>query len=52
MLAQRTAAPLLEILAAADPRAVRARFTSFGSCSVDEPVTALRELGMLEDGES
>ncbi len=52
VLAQRTAAPLLEILAAADPRAVRARFTSFGSCSVDEPVTALRELGMLEDGES
>jgi hypothetical protein len=52
VLAERESAPLLEILAAADARAVRARFTSFGSCSIDEPVAALRELGMFEDEDS
>ncbi len=52
VLAERDAAPLLGILADADPRAVRARFTSFGSCSIDEPVAALRELGMFEDEDS
>ncbi|HET7900781.1 MAG TPA: hypothetical protein VFL59_06300, partial [Candidatus Nanopelagicales bacterium] len=52
VLAERDAVPLLEILASSDARAVRSRFTSFGSCSIDEPVAALRELGMFEDGDS
>ena len=52
VLAERDAAPLLAILAACDARAVRARFTSFGSCSINEPVAALRELGIIEDEDS
>ncbi|MFN8156162.1 MAG: hypothetical protein U0R68_01980 [Candidatus Nanopelagicales bacterium] len=52
VLAERDAAPLLAVLADADARAVRARFTSFGSCSIDEPVAALRGLGMIEDEDS
>jgi hypothetical protein len=52
VLAERDAAPLLSILAGCDGRAVRARFTSFGTCSIDEPVAALRSLGMLEDENS
>ena len=52
VLAERDALPLLGILADADARAVRARFTSFGSCSIDEPVAALRGLGMFEDEDS
>ena len=52
LLAERDAAPLLAVLADADARAVRARLTSFGSCSIDEPVAALRELGMIEDEDS
>ncbi len=47
VLAERDAAPLLAILADADPRAVRRRFTSFGSCSVTDPVDDLRTLGMI-----
>jgi hypothetical protein len=49
LLAERDAAPLLVVLAAADPCAVRRRFTSFGSCSISDPVTDLRALGMLEE---
>ncbi len=52
VLAERTAGPLLAILSRCDPRAVRSRFTSFGSCSIDEPVAALRDLGMIEDEDS
>ena len=52
VLAERDAAALLPVLAQCDPRAVRARFTSFGSGSVEEPVAALRALGMLEDEDS
>jgi hypothetical protein len=52
VLAERRAAPLLAILAGCDARAVRSRFTSFGSCSIDEPVTALRDLGMIKDEDS
>lgn len=52
VLAEREEAALLAVLATADPRAVRARFTSFGSCSIDEPVASLRELGMFEDEDS
>ncbi len=47
LLAEREAAPLLAVLADADPAAVRRRFTSFGSCSVDEPVADMRQLGLL-----
>jgi hypothetical protein len=43
--------PLLAILADCDPRAVRRRFTSFGSCSISDPVTDLRRLGMLDEEE-
>ncbi len=49
VLGERDAAPLLAILAHADPRAVRQRFTSFGSCSIDDPVADLHGLGILED---
>ena len=52
VLGERRAEPLLAILAESDPRAVRARFTSFGSCSIDDPVAALRRLGMIEDEDS
>jgi hypothetical protein len=30
-----------------DPSAVRATFTSFGTCSSDEPLADLRALGLL-----
>ncbi len=49
LLAERDAAPLLAVLAAANPGVVRRRFTSFGSCSISDPVTDLRALGMLEE---
>ncbi|MBI1379091.1 MAG: hypothetical protein GC157_16665 [Frankiales bacterium] len=49
VLALRTADPLLDALAGADARAVRGRFTSFGSCSISDPVTDLRSLGLLDD---
>ena len=48
LLAEREPLPLLEVLAAADPALVRRRFTSFGSCSVGDPVADLRGLGMLD----
>jgi hypothetical protein len=47
LLAEREPTPLLAILADSDPDAVRRRFTSFGSCSIQEPVDDLRGLGML-----
>ncbi len=34
-------------LTAADVRAVRALFTSFGTCSIDEPVNDLLEMGLV-----
>ena len=49
LLARRDADPLLAVLAAADPRAVRRRLTSIGSCSISDPVSDLRALGMLEE---
>lgn len=49
ILAQRDGDPLLATLAAADPRAVRRLFTSFGSCSISDPVSDLRAWGMLEE---
>jgi hypothetical protein len=49
VLAERDPMPLLEILATVDARDVRRRFTSFGSCSISDPVADLRSLGMLEE---
>jgi hypothetical protein len=48
VLAEREAAPLLAILAAADVRDVRRRFTSFGSSSISDPLNELRNLGLIE----
>ncbi|MFN8168144.1 MAG: hypothetical protein U0S36_05105 [Candidatus Nanopelagicales bacterium] len=52
LLDERDPLPLLAVLADSDPLAVRRRFTSFGSCSVEEPLADLRELGMLVEVES
>ena len=52
VLGHREAAPLLAILAEADPREVRRRFTSFGSCSISDPVSDLRSLGLIEAEEA
>jgi hypothetical protein len=52
LLDERDPVPLLAVLADADPLAVRRRFTSFGSCSIDEPVEDMRALGMLVEVES
>lgn len=49
---ERDPLPLLAVLADADPRAVRRRFTSFGSCSISEPVADMRALGMLVEVEA
>ncbi len=49
LLAERDGVALLAVLAAADPTAVRRRFTSFASPSIDDAVTDLRTLGMLDD---
>ena len=43
--------PPLAVLAGADPAAVRRLFTSFGSCSISDPVADLRGLGMLDEEE-
>ena len=51
LLAETDAVALLSVLAAADPQAVRRRFTSFASSSVSDAVADLRELGMLDDEE-
>ena len=51
LLAERDGVPLLERLATADPAAVRRLFTSFGSCSISDPVADLRGLGMLDEEE-
>jgi hypothetical protein len=51
LLAERDAVVLLTSLAGADPRAVRRRFTSFGTCSISDPVSDLRGLGMLDEEE-
>ena len=48
VLGRRDAAELLAILADANPREVRRRFTSFGSCSISDPVSDLRSLGLIE----
>ena len=48
-LAERDAVPLLARLSDADPTAVRRLFTSFGSCSISDPVSDLRGLGMLDE---
>lgn len=52
LLDERDPLPLLAVLADSDPLAVRRRFTSFGSCSITEPLDDLRELGMLVEVES
>jgi hypothetical protein len=52
LLDERDPVPLLAVLADADPLAVRRRFTSFGSCSISEPVEDMRMLGMLTEVES
>jgi hypothetical protein len=51
LLAERDGLPLLAVLAGADPAAVRRLFTSFGSCSISDPVADLRGLGMLDEEE-
>ncbi len=48
LLAEREPEPVLAVLADADPHAVRRRFTSFGSCSFDEPLADLVALGLIE----
>ena len=50
-LADRDDAPLPARLSDADPTVVRRRFTSFGSCSISDPVSDLRGLGMLDEEE-
>lgn len=52
VLAGRDALPLLEILADCDVREVRRRFTSFGSCSITEPLDDLLALGLVEEESS
>jgi hypothetical protein len=52
LLDERDPVPLLAVLADADPVAVRRRFTSFGSCSISEPVDDMRALGLLTEVES
>jgi hypothetical protein len=49
LIAERDGVVLLRVLAAADPTAVRRRFTSFASPSIDDAVADLHALGMLED---
>jgi len=49
LIAERDGAALLRVLAAADPTAVRRRFTSFASPSIDDAVADLHSLGMLDD---
>jgi hypothetical protein len=49
LLAERDGVALLRVLAAADPSAVRRRFTSFASPSIDDAVVDLHALGMLDD---
>ena len=52
LLDERDPLPLLAVLASSDPRAVRRRFTSFGACSITDPVADMRELGMLVEVEA
>lgn len=49
LLAERDGAPLLEMLAGTDPRLVRRLLTSFGSCSISDPVAEMRAWGLLEE---
>ena len=46
-LSEQDGAALAERTRLLDPSPVRGLFTSFGSCSVDEPVADLRALGLL-----
>ena len=48
MLEETDAVVLLSVLAAADPRAVRRRFTSYASSSVSDAVADLDALGMID----
>jgi len=47
ILGERRPEPVLEVLAGADPRPVRAAFVSFGCCGVTDPVDGLVGLGLL-----
>ncbi len=47
VLADRDGAALAWAVSGADPTSIRRWFTSIGSCSIDEPVTDLVELGLL-----
>lgn len=51
VLAQRDAGPLVARLRTADAAAVRARFVSFGSCSITEPVADLVGIGLITESE-
>jgi hypothetical protein len=48
LLEENDALVLLSVLAAADPRAVRRRFTSYASSSVSDAVADLDVLGMID----
>jgi hypothetical protein len=51
LLAERSAAPLLAVLADADPHAVRRRLTSLATTDVGAAIADLRGLGLLVDAE-
>jgi hypothetical protein len=48
LLEQRDAAPLVAMATEEDLAGARRWFTSFGSCSIDEPLEDLVELGLVE----
>jgi hypothetical protein len=48
VIAERDPLPLLAILGDAEPRTVRARFTSFDSDSLGQTIEDMRTLGMLD----
>ncbi len=51
LLELRTPEQLVEVLAAADVSAVRRAFTSFGCCTVTDPIEDLVRLGLLDPAE-
>lgn len=52
LLAERDGEVVAARLRELDPGAARARFTSFGTCSITDPLTELAGLGLLPRGEA
>ncbi|MFD8497194.1 hypothetical protein [Amycolatopsis sp. NPDC059657] len=52
LLAERDGDVVAARVSELDPGLVRARFTSFGTCSVNDPLTELAGLGLLPRGEA